>query len=97
MYVFPTRIAVAAPVAPSVHVAPVHTGSSDVGIELPTTWQHYQLPGAAVPSFWQHGTPPSGTPYYGPGYPTPSPYAPSQIFYHFPSIYFQNFYGTFNI
>ncbi|MDF2084154.1 hypothetical protein [Bacillus pseudomycoides] len=96
MYLFPTRIAVVAPVAsPSVHSVPVHTATSDVGIELPETWQQYQLSGGATPSFWHHGTPPSGTTYYG--HPPHSPYPPLQIFYHFPSIYFQNFYGTFNI
>ncbi|KEK24010.1 hypothetical protein [Bacillus gaemokensis] len=88
MYLFPLRIAVA---APSVHVSPVHTGSAGVGIELPAIWQQYQLPSEATPSFWHYGT------HSGHPYPATSPYAAPQIFYHFPSIYFQNFYGTFNI
>ena len=96
MYLFPTRIAVLAPVAsPSVHSVPVHTATSDVGIELPATWQQYQLPGATTPSFWHHGTHSASTPYQGPLPVSSHPYL--QIFYHFPAIYFQNFHGTFNI
>ncbi|KFN01078.1 hypothetical protein D0U04_07295 [Bacillus clarus] len=94
MWLSPLRIVVAAPASPSVHVPAVHTATSDVGIELPATWQQFQGPGQGTPSFWHHGTHHiSSTPYT----PYPSPYVPTQIFYHFPSIYFQNFYGTFNI
>ncbi|EEL50730.1 hypothetical protein [Bacillus cereus] len=96
MYVFPTRIAVVAPViAPSVHTAPVHTVTSDVGIELPATWQQYPLPGATTPSFWHQGSHSASPSYHG-SLPV-SPYPSLQIFYHFPAIYFQNFHGTFNI
>ncbi|PGX97209.1 hypothetical protein COE15_17455 [Bacillus cereus] len=92
MYLFPSRITVAAPVSPSVHLAPVHAAASDIGIELPAVWQQY--PPAETPSFWYHGAPPSSL---GHTYPVTSSYAGPQIFYHFPSIYFQNFHGTFNI
>ncbi|PEY37212.1 hypothetical protein CN354_13520 [Bacillus cereus] len=96
MYLFPTRIAVVAPVVPpSVHTVPVHTATSDVGIELPATWQQYQLPGATTPSFGYHGSHSASPPYQGPL--SASPYPPLQIFYHFPAIYFQHFHGTFNI
>ncbi|WP_242142905.1 MULTISPECIES: hypothetical protein [unclassified Bacillus cereus group] len=92
MYTFPARITVAAPVSPAIHVASVHAGTSDVGVALPTTWQHYQSPLEATPSFLQHGNhSTSSSGYHPPLHP------PLQIFYHFPSIYFQNFYGTFNI
>ncbi|WP_017149617.1 hypothetical protein [Bacillus bingmayongensis] len=96
MYLFPSRITVAAPVSPSVHVVPVHTTTSDVGIELPATWQQYPLPGEAIPSFWHHGAHPIDL-YYNHTYPVTFSYAAPKISYHFPSIYFQNFYGTFNI
>lgn len=92
MWVSP-RITAVVPAAPSIHVPAVHTASSDVGIELPAAWQQYQSTDQVTPSFWHHGTHPSSTTFYGPSYPIP----PTQIFYHFPSIYFQNFYGTFNI
>ncbi|MDM5188562.1 hypothetical protein QUF99_14925 [Bacillus sp. DX4.1] len=95
MYPFFSRIAVVAPAAPSVHIAPVHTASSDVGVQLPAVWQPYQLSGQ-TPSFWHHGTPPGST-YPSHTYPHYPTYAAPQFFYHFPSIYFQNFYGTFNI
>ncbi|PQZ53086.1 hypothetical protein CQZ94_22085 [Bacillus sp. MYb209] len=93
MWVSP-RITAVVPSVPSAHVPAVHTASSDVGIELPASWQQYQFPGQVSPSFWHHGTHPSSTSYYHPSYPQ---VAPTQIFYHFPSIYFQHFYGTFNI
>ncbi|MGD6888393.1 hypothetical protein [Bacillus mobilis] len=93
MWVLP-RITVAVPSVPSIHVPAVHTASSDVGIELPATWQQYQIPGQVTPSFWHHGTHPGSTTFYNPSY---APLPPTQVFYHFPSIYFQNFYGTFNI
>ncbi|ABS22025.1 hypothetical protein ACRS6Y_12640 [Bacillus cytotoxicus] len=88
MYTFPARITVAAPMSPSTHVASIHAGTSDVGVALPTTWQHYQSPWGATPSFWQHNNHSTSSSGY---------HYPFQIFYHFPSIYFQNFYGTFNI
>ncbi len=53
MYTFPARITVAAPMSPSTHVASIHAGTSDVGVALPTTWQDYQSPWGATPSFWQ--------------------------------------------
>ncbi|MEK4707149.1 hypothetical protein [Bacillus sp. FSL R10-2780] len=93
MWVSP-RIITAVPSVPSIHVPSVHTASSDVGIELPATWQQFQTPGQVTPVYWNHSTHPSSTGFYNPGYP---PIPPTQIFYHFPSIYFQNFYGTFNI
>ncbi|AJH60337.1 hypothetical protein FOC75_27765 (plasmid) [Bacillus cereus] len=79
---FSTR-QVVAPAIPSVHIAPVHAASSTIGI----------------PFFEQYATPPEYTasipvtPYHPYYYPT----AVYQYHYHFPSIYFQNFYGTFNI
>ncbi|HDR7619610.1 TPA: hypothetical protein QCX66_005592, partial [Bacillus mycoides] len=88
MWVSP-RITAVVPSAPSIHVPAVHTASSDVGIELPAAWQHYQSPDQVTPSFWHHGThPSSSTTFYSPSYPIP----PTQFFYYFPSIYFQNFY-----
>lgn len=89
-----SRVTAVVPSTPGIHVPAVHTASSDVGIELPATWQQYQIPGQVTPSFWHHGAHPSSTTFYTPSY-TPLPQA--QVFYHFPSIYFQNFYGTFNI
>ncbi|PEJ55270.1 hypothetical protein CN685_29805, partial [Bacillus wiedmannii] len=35
--------------------------------------------------------------YLHPNHPSYTPLPQAQVFYHFPSIYFQNFYGTFNI
>ncbi|PEY23064.1 hypothetical protein CN340_19540 [Bacillus anthracis] len=89
-----SRVTAVVPSTPEIHVPAVHTASSDVGIELPATWQHYQIPGQITPSFWHHGAHPSSTLFQSHAYP---PLPQSQIFYHFPSIYFQNFYGTFNI
>ena len=87
------RVTAVVPSTPGIHVPAVHTASSDVGIELPATWQQYQIR-SNYPSFWHHGTHPSSTPIHSHSYP---PLPPTQVFYHFPSIYFQNFYGTFNI
>ncbi len=89
-----SRVTAVVPSTPEIHVPAVHTASSDVGIELPATWQQYQIPGQITPSFWHHGAHPSSTTFQSHAYP---PLPQSQIFYHFPSIYFQNFYGTFNI
>lgn len=46
-----SRVTAVVPSAPGIHVPAVHTASSDVGIELPATWQHYQIPGQITPHF----------------------------------------------
>ena len=38
------RVTAVVPSTPGIHVPAVHTASSDVGIELPATWQQYQIP-----------------------------------------------------
>ena len=58
-----SRVTAVVPSTPEIHVPAVHTASSDVGIELPATWQHYQIPGQITPSFWHHGAHPSSTPF----------------------------------
>ena len=54
-----SRVTAVVPSTPEIHVPAVHTASSDVGIELPATWQHYQIPSQITPSFWHHGAHPS--------------------------------------
>ena len=78
------RVTAVVPSTPGIHVPAVHTASSDVGIELPATWRQYQIPGQVTPSFWHHGTHPSSTPIHSHSYP---PLPPTQVFYHFPSIF----------
>lgn len=45
------RVTAVVPSTPGIHVPAVHTASSDVGIELPATWQQYQIPGQVTPHF----------------------------------------------
>lgn len=47
MYFLPLRIVSPVVTSPPVHVAPVHTASSDVGIQSPFIWQYAHVPGAA--------------------------------------------------
>ncbi|PEJ70562.1 hypothetical protein, partial [Bacillus wiedmannii] len=61
-----SRVTAVVPSTPGIHVPAVHTASSDVGIELPATWQQYQIPGQVTPSFWHHGAHPSSTTFYNP-------------------------------
>ena len=89
----PLRITATVPSVPSIHAPAIHTASSDVGIELPATWQQYQLPGQVTPHFGIMVRIQVVLPFIT----TVMLHSPAQVFYHFPSIYFQNFYGTFNI
>ncbi|TCW53007.1 hypothetical protein EC917_112126 [Bacillus thuringiensis] len=90
MNLFPMRIAVVAPAAPSTHVASGHGGTPSIGIESPATWQHL----LQYPSYGQYGMQPGYTPFT----PTlPSSPVIYQYHYHFPALYFQEFHGTFNI
>ena len=72
-----SRVTAVVPSISEIHAPAVHTASSDVGIELPATWQHYQIPGQVTPSFWHHGAHPSSTTFQSHAYP-PQPQA--QIF-----------------
>ena len=74
------KIAAVVPSTPGIHIPAVHTASSDVGIELPATWQQYQIPGQVTPSFWHHGAHPSSTTFQSHSYP---PLPQAQVFYHF--------------
>lgn len=38
-----SRVTAVVPSTHRIHVPAVHTASSDVGIELPATWQQYQI------------------------------------------------------
>ena len=46
-----SRVTAVVPSTPEIHVPAVHTASSDVGIELPATWQQYQIQVKLLPHF----------------------------------------------
>ncbi|WP_081415069.1 hypothetical protein [Ectobacillus panaciterrae] len=90
-----TRV-VAAPVVTPV-IPPVHPAIPKVGLEpFTTSFTSWQQIGSYYPSsaytHWQY----SAHPGYMPSIPKTS-YHPYHYHYHFPSIYFKSFHGTFNI